>query len=325
MTGVTKNFVVKNGLTTGNIVLSAIDNSIVANSIALTGNVTVAGLTTLGNISNVKIDGGSPNYVLKTDGAGNLSWIAPSSGGNPGGSTTQVQFNDAGSFGGNSGFTYDKTTTTLTANNFVATSSANLGNVSNVKIGGGLPDYVLKTDGLGNVSWTQLSQAVAVDNFIGDGIRTTFLLSTTPSSVNQLLVNIDGVFQLRSAFTLSGSNIVFSDAPSSQSQIEVTISQGINTGSGSFVTRNYIGTGSQTNFTVSASVTASSALVAKNGILQTPAVDYTVSGTILTFTSPPENGVSIQIRELAVAVATETTQSGVTTGKSIAMAMVFGG
>lgn len=35
-------------------------------------------------------------------------------GGSPGGSTTQVQFNDAGSFNGDAGFTYNKTTDVLT-------------------------------------------------------------------------------------------------------------------------------------------------------------------------------------------------------------------
>jgi hypothetical protein len=41
--------------------------------------------------------------------------------------------------------------------NLSATTSANLGNVSNVKITGGTADYVLKTDGAGNLSWTAQS------------------------------------------------------------------------------------------------------------------------------------------------------------------------
>ena len=45
------------------------------------------------------------------------SWVAMSGGGGggtPGGSDTQVQFNDAGSFGGDAGFTYNKTTDSIT-------------------------------------------------------------------------------------------------------------------------------------------------------------------------------------------------------------------
>ena len=36
----------------------------------------------------------------------------------------------------------------------------------------------------------------------------------------------------------------------------------------------------------------------ENGICQKPTTDYTISGTTLTFTTAPANGVAIQIREL---------------------------
>lgn len=120
-------------------------------------NFTNASNVSLGPVGNVKITGGTANYVLSTDGAGNLSWVAQSSGGTPGGANTQIQFNDGGSFAGNAGLTFDKTTTTLTANNFIATSTANLGNVGNVKITGGSANFVLRTDGAGNLSWVAQS------------------------------------------------------------------------------------------------------------------------------------------------------------------------
>ena len=72
----TKNFVVKNGLTTGNIVLSASDDSVTANSANLSGNLTVSGTSDLGSISNVKITGGSTGQVIQTDGAGNLTFTS---------------------------------------------------------------------------------------------------------------------------------------------------------------------------------------------------------------------------------------------------------
>lgn len=43
-------------------------------------------------------------------------WATVSGSGTPGGANTQVQFNDAGSFGGDGGLTYNKTTDTLTIN-----------------------------------------------------------------------------------------------------------------------------------------------------------------------------------------------------------------
>jgi hypothetical protein len=47
-------------------------------------------------------------------------------GGTPGGSDTQVQFNDGGSFGGDSGLTYNKTTDTLTISGDLAVNGADI-------------------------------------------------------------------------------------------------------------------------------------------------------------------------------------------------------
>lgn len=79
----------------------------------------LAGNLNLGNVANIKIDGGVNGYVLQTDGTGNLDWVAQSGGGGgngtPGGSNTQVQYNDSGSFGGNVGFTFNEVTGVFTA------------------------------------------------------------------------------------------------------------------------------------------------------------------------------------------------------------------
>jgi hypothetical protein len=60
---------------------------------------------------------GTIGQVLTTDGNGGLSFTTVSGGGGsgtPGGSATQVQFNDSGSFGGDAGMTYNKTSNALT-------------------------------------------------------------------------------------------------------------------------------------------------------------------------------------------------------------------
>jgi hypothetical protein len=65
----------------------------------------------LGNVANIKITGGVNGYVLQTDGTGNLDWAATGGGGGngtPGGSNTQIQYNDSGTFGGNVGFTFNE-------------------------------------------------------------------------------------------------------------------------------------------------------------------------------------------------------------------------
>lgn len=90
-------------------------------------NLSVSGIASLGDATNVKIFGGENGYFLQTDGDGNLVWSAAGGGGgngSPGGSNTQVQFNDAGAFGGDVGFTYDKN------NNILNVQSANISNIT---------------------------------------------------------------------------------------------------------------------------------------------------------------------------------------------------
>ena len=79
----------------------------------------------LGFVGNIRIFGGTNGQVLTTDGLGNLAWQTTTSNGNgvPGGSNTQVQFNDGGIFGGSPFFTYNKANTTLNiAGDFIANS-----------------------------------------------------------------------------------------------------------------------------------------------------------------------------------------------------------
>ena len=128
-------------------------NIILANGDITTTNLTANGITNLGNLGNVIITGGTSNYILSTNGSGNLSWIAPAGGGGIAGSNTQVQYNDGGSFGASVGFTFDKVTTTLTANNFVVTTDANLGALGNVTITGGSNGQAIITDGNGNLTF----------------------------------------------------------------------------------------------------------------------------------------------------------------------------
>jgi len=67
---------------TAGTVTSAIQSAIT--SVGTLTDLTVAGISTLGAIANVKITGGAASYVLSTDGAGNLTWVAQSGGGGAG-------------------------------------------------------------------------------------------------------------------------------------------------------------------------------------------------------------------------------------------------
>lgn len=67
--------------------------------------------------------GASTTFYVKESGTGNTGWVAHGTGGgggSPGGSTTQLQYNNAGAFGGISGATTNGTVVTFTTTNLVA-------------------------------------------------------------------------------------------------------------------------------------------------------------------------------------------------------------
>lgn len=108
----------------GNIVANFVGTGLEVNG-AISSNSLAVGAANLGNVANITISGGSNGYVLRTDGAGNLSWTAQTGGGGgtPGGSNTQVQFNDGGAFGASANFTFNKSTNTLSATNVTGNGS----------------------------------------------------------------------------------------------------------------------------------------------------------------------------------------------------------
>lgn len=76
------------------------------------------------DVSVLNIPGGSNGYYLRTNGNGNVSWAAAGSGGNtsPGGLNTQIQYNNAGTFAGSAGLTFNSTSNTLTTSNIFASN-----------------------------------------------------------------------------------------------------------------------------------------------------------------------------------------------------------
>jgi hypothetical protein len=122
---------------------------VLAGDLAATGNVQLGGYiasnvniqavslitnsANLGNVANVKIGGGTNGYVLQTDGTGNLDWTAMTGGGGngaPGGSNTQIQYNDAGIFGGNTGFTFNEVSGNVTIPGNLSVTGNILGTVA---------------------------------------------------------------------------------------------------------------------------------------------------------------------------------------------------
>ena len=228
-TGYTKNFVVKNGLTTGPITLDASSGNIAGSNVSITANLSVTGVSNLGAPGNVKISGGTNGYVLSTDGSSNLSWVAQSAGGGSSISNGNSNVNIA-TANGNITFSAvgnaNVMTVTGTGANVLGTLSisgtTNLGAVGNVTITGGSNGYVLSTDGAGNLSWAaQTSSNIVLNTFTGNGVQTVFTLTNSPTSEDYTIINIDGVSQLHSAYTVANANVTLSSAPASGAAIEV--------------------------------------------------------------------------------------------------------
>ena len=204
---------------------------------------------------------------------------------------------------------------------------------------------------------TALSLNVAVDSFTGDGSNTAFTLTATPFSKNFTTVTLDGISQHKSVYNVSSNILTFSDAPDIGVAIDISTYYGGQQGSGQYQTRTYVGNGSTVNYTVSARTSANSILVMENGVVQTPIADYTLAGTTLTFVTAPASGTNIHIREMSYGSDDATTASlyangayltansgssyansayiqansafstantKASTGKAIAMAIVFG-
>ena len=87
---------------------------------------------------------------------------------------------------------------------FVVNDSANnlIGTFDNIK-------------GIGDTAFTNIV------NYTGDGNQTSFTLPLTPISENFINVFINGVYQFKNTFSVSGTTLLFSQAPPITSKIEV--------------------------------------------------------------------------------------------------------
>lgn len=133
----------------------------------------ISGTLSLVNVSSLILPGGANGQFLRTNGLGNLSFSNVTL---VGGSNAQIQFNDDGELSGATNLFFDKTSETLEAKNITVASSAELGDVSNVKIGGGNNAFFLQTDGTGNLSWAA-GTVTATGNGVSDGVAGRIQLS----------------------------------------------------------------------------------------------------------------------------------------------------
>lgn len=224
---------------------------------------------------------------------------------------------------------------------------------------------ILYTYNSATTSWTRAPAApatfsVVLDTFLGDGVTTSFSLSVTPTSSDFVTINIDGVSQLKSAYSLSGSTITFTGTPLLGAVIEVkTINAtkiSVLTG---LVYDSYTGDGVTTTYTLSTSPTNKNfTIVTIGGLVQNKNTYSVVNNNIVFSTAPPSTS-PIEVTTMGPAISTAAaagensqiqfnTNGGMTgsanltfdtatntlnvagskvptMGKSIAMSIVFGG
>lgn len=117
--------------------------------------------------TNVTVDDTDPaNPIVSSTGGGG--------GGTPGGSNTQVQFNDSGSFGGDSALTFDKTTDSLKVN------------------GGTGAGSTLEVNGTTDTLYLSMQGTQTIDN-------------NRNATLNS--INVDGVAGIDSSGNISGANL----------------------------------------------------------------------------------------------------------------------
>jgi hypothetical protein len=278
----------------------------------------------LGNISNVTISGGSPNYIIYTDGSGNLSFgnlstLATSevfTGNNIilGNNTVGLLSSNAGAF-----------TTTTSITNSIAVLNQILGNITNStgsNIIAGNVNSTLYGNVYGNVNgnnlgfFSNITAGNITSQFYGNintDIITPYKTAVTVfnntsaiglpvgTSAQYPSSNIAGYFRFNSSLSTveyySGSSWVpFQNTISDQ---QITPS------------------GSTNTYTLNQAASTSGIIVSINGTVQQPGVAYTVSGTTITFAENPQITDIIDIRFIASATAvilTGLTEDIVTTG-----------
>ncbi len=172
------------------------------------------------NINTLRISGGTNGYFLQTDGTGNLSWsAAPGSGnGSPGGSNTQIQFNDNGLFNGSSQLTWDAGNAQLNTVSIAASDATIYGNVNTVDLNatGNVTTENIFTNNFTTNSFTT-SGNIEANYFIGNGSQLTGLVANAIGSGpnNSIQYNENGAFA-------GSANLLWDDATSTLTSTNIT-------------------------------------------------------------------------------------------------------
>ena len=145
----------------------------------------------------------------------------------------------------------------------------------------------------GAIAGSGSGSAIEPQIFAGDGSTVDFTLTSAPTSENNLLVFIDGVFQAHDSYSVSGTTLTFSTAPANTRVVTVYHARS-NVSGANMIVDTMTGDNSDTTLTLSvAPVSVNNVQVYFDGVYQNKA-NYSISGTTLTFSTAPATGVAVE-------------------------------
>ena len=136
------------------------------------------------------------------------------------------------------------------------------------------------------------------NNFTGTGSQTAFTLNQTVNEENMTFVFIQGVYQDKSTYGISGTTLTFTTAPQSGYTIEVMVLGSISASTNALYTDTFTGNGSTTAYALGITpVDLNAVEVYLNGLYQNVST-LTLAANTLTFATAPPSGVIIEIRSV---------------------------
>ena len=261
---------------------------------------------------------GTAGYALKTDGSGNLSWGL--AGGNAfetiaiAGQSSVVADSSSDTLTLAAGTGITLTTNASTDTITITNSSLGANAFGTIAVSGQSDvdaDSTSDTLTLVGQNGVAITTDASTDTVTIDGrtsyspfttdlfttanaTTTDFVLSVTPSSEDNLIVFVEGVYQNKNSYSLSSNTLTLSGAPGSGEEVVVHIVSDLISGQ-SLVRNNFTGDNSTTDFTLTlAPMNENNTFVYLDGVYQEKS-EYSVSGTTLSFTGAPASGDSIEV------------------------------
>jgi hypothetical protein len=147
--------------------------------------------------------------------------------------------------------------------------------------------------------------------FTGDGSTTAFALSQSIDDENKTFVFIQGVYQEKSMYSINGTTLTFSTAPQNGYSVEVMAFDSVTIEKNTVAIDNFNGDGSSTGFTLSTTPLNENAIdVYINGLYQQKNT-FSLSGNALTFSTPPPNNSTVEVKSLGNVLGTADTSTSV--------------